>query len=65
MKQIQAACDRCGLRAWSRELEQHRIVMRFCDECYWDELEPSDPAKPAAARPAAPAPPFGGKAAVR
>lgn len=28
-------CGRCGLRRWTRELQQRGISIRFCDECYW------------------------------
>jgi len=48
MHQQPTACERCGLRSVRRELERNGIIMRFCDECYWDEvgLEPA-PEEPA------------------
>jgi hypothetical protein len=33
------ACDRCGLREVRHELERRGVVVRFCDECYWGEME--------------------------
>ncbi len=35
----QSACDKCGLKAVRYELERRGIVLRFCDTCYWGELE--------------------------
>ncbi len=32
-------CERCGLRAVRHELEKEGIILRFCDDCYWGELE--------------------------
>jgi hypothetical protein len=29
------ACNRCGLRARTRELERAGTVIRLCDDCYW------------------------------
>jgi hypothetical protein len=34
-----AACAKCGLTAVRYELERHGVVLRFCDFCYWGELE--------------------------
>ncbi len=34
-----SACDKCGLKAVRYELEQRGIVLRFCDMCYWGEVE--------------------------
>jgi hypothetical protein len=45
MKQ-ETACDRCGLRAVRHELERRGIMMRFCDLCYWGELERPAPTLP-------------------
>ncbi|GEM_PF-6580634 len=45
-------CERCGLRQVRYELERRGIVVRFCDECYWGELEaPAEPG-PGGAQPA-------------
>jgi hypothetical protein len=33
------ACEKCGLKAVRHELERRGIVYRFCDDCYWGELE--------------------------
>jgi hypothetical protein len=33
------ACQRCGLRVVSQELEAKGIFIRFCPACYWGELE--------------------------
>ena len=46
MKPIMTACDRCGLQAVRHELEQRGIMMRFCDECYWGEVQPVDRLEP-------------------
>ncbi len=35
----QSVCDKCGLKAVRYELERRGIVLRFCDACYWGELE--------------------------
>ncbi len=35
----QSACDKCGLKAVRYELERRGIVLRFCDVCYWGEVE--------------------------
>lgn len=35
----QAACDKCGLKAVRYELERRGITLRFCDTCYWGEVE--------------------------
>ncbi len=35
---MQTPCDRCGLKAVRRELERAGVTYRFCDECYWGEL---------------------------
>jgi len=32
-------CARCGLRRWTRELEQRGTIIRFCAECYWGAEE--------------------------
>jgi len=32
-------CDKCGLRAVRHELERQGVTLRFCDYCYWGELE--------------------------
>jgi len=48
MQQQPTACERCGLRAVRRELERHGIIMRFCDECYWGEVEREAPEESAA-----------------
>ena len=36
---VQSACEKCGLKAVRYELERQGIVLRFCDACYWGELE--------------------------
>ena len=51
---LEAACDRCGLRAVRHELERRGIIVRFCDLCYWGELERPDPALPVEEKPAGP-----------
>jgi ribosome-binding protein aMBF1 (putative translation factor) len=56
MRQQPTACERCGLRAVSRELERDGIVMRFCDECYWGETE-AEPITTEASTQEKPAPP--------
>ena len=33
------ACDKCGLKVVRYELEKRGIVFRFCDVCYWGELD--------------------------
>lgn len=37
-----AICERCGLRAVRRELEKNGLVLRFCDYCYWGEVQAED-----------------------
>jgi len=32
-------CEKCGLRAVRHELERQGVILRFCDFCYWGELE--------------------------
>jgi hypothetical protein len=36
------ACERCGLREVSHELEKKGVIIRFCDECYWGEISEPD-----------------------
>lgn len=36
------SCSRCGLRRYTRELEQHGVIIRLCDECYWGQTGPDD-----------------------
>ncbi len=38
-------CERCGLRTVRREFERNGIVLRFCDYCYWREVEAEDEPK--------------------
>jgi hypothetical protein len=38
------ACDRCGLREVRHQLEQRGIVVNFCDDCYWGDVQQPDPA---------------------
>ena len=33
------ACDKCGLKVVRYELQKRGIVFRFCDVCYWGELD--------------------------
>jgi len=33
------ACDKCGLKVVRYELKKRGIVFRFCDVCYWGELD--------------------------
>jgi hypothetical protein len=42
MRYVSTACERCGLRSVRCELEQRGIVVRFCDDCYWGEIQPPD-----------------------
>lgn len=50
-----AVCDRCGLRTVSRELEQRGVILRFCDECYWGEVQETGRAEAPGTRPDEPA----------
>lgn len=35
----QTPCERCGLRAVRYELERNGVIVRFCDDCYWGEVQ--------------------------
>jgi len=56
MRPMLTACERCGLREVRHELARRGINIRFCDECYWDELPETDLAVPPEQRTDKPAP---------
>jgi hypothetical protein len=56
MKPALTACERCGLREVRHELEQKGVIIRFCDECYWDEISEPDLTAPPQTKAAEPAP---------
>ena len=43
MKPKYEACTKCGLREIRHELERKGIIIRFCEECYWGEIEDMGP----------------------
>lgn len=43
MKPKYEACEKCGLREVRHELERKGVTIRFCEECYWGEIEDMDP----------------------
>ncbi|HKX16982.1 MAG TPA: hypothetical protein VJT33_03095 [bacterium] len=43
MKPKYEACEKCGLREVRHELEKKGVTIRFCEECYWGELEDMSP----------------------
>jgi hypothetical protein len=47
MRQTPTACERCGLREVRHELEARGMVVRFCDACYWGDVQQPDLAEPA------------------
>ncbi len=59
MKPKYEACEKCGLREVRHELEKKGVIVRFCEECYWGEIEDMGPEAASreerAAEPAAPA----------
>jgi len=38
-EQRATACDKCGLQAVRHELERQGTMLRFCDSCYWGEID--------------------------
>ena len=36
---VQSVGDKCGLKAVRHELEKRGTILRFCDACYWGELD--------------------------
>lgn len=44
MRPVLSACEKCGLREVRHELEKKGVFIRFCDECYWDEVKETDAA---------------------
>lgn len=64
MEEETQTCPRCGLRTVEHELEQHGVVMRFCDECYWGQAQGgSSPGPEGDAAPQTPGPRRGDHAA--
>ena len=43
MKPKYQACEKCGLREVRHELEKKGVTIRFCEECYWGEIEDMSP----------------------
>jgi len=44
---ITDTCTRCGLKRLTRALDEQRIIIRLCDDCYWGK-EPEEKAATAA-----------------
>ncbi len=43
-------CDKCGLKAVRHELERQGVIIKFCDYCYWGEVDPGAAPPPGALR---------------
>lgn len=43
--QPQDTCTRCGLKRATQALEEQGITIRLCDDCYWGQEVPLEPAK--------------------
>ena len=56
MRPVLSACEKCGLRGVRHELEKKGVFIRFCNECYWSEIEEKDAAGSAEVQASEPAP---------